>query len=391
MTGDGPRRERLRCLVVTPWYPSASRPVEGIFVRDLARAVARRHDVAVLFAEPAAPGTPPTRSDEIEDGLRTVRMRFRPLPTARASLPLRLLALRIALERLVRTGFRPEVLHAHVYLGGAGALLLRRGLHVPVVVSEHLSSFVDGTLDRPRRVLSRYVFERADLVCPVSDDLASRLAALAPRARLRVMSNLVDTELFHPPATRPEGPPRLAFVGGLHPRKGVHHLLHALARVRERTPAVLEVVGDGPARMELEALASRLGIAAEVEFLGNRDRIDVAALMRRADLLALPSRSENQPVVLLEAQASGLPVVASDVGGVPEVVDGLAGRLVPSGDVDALAAAIESVLAEPGQFDRSAIAERARVRYGQEAVAARWDDVYRELVTMCASRPDASR
>jgi glycosyltransferase involved in cell wall biosynthesis len=392
MTCGGPDRDRLRCLVVTPWYPSASRPVDGIFVRDVARAVARRHDVAVLFAEPVAPGTPPMRSEGIENGLRTVRIRFRPLPTARTSLPLRMLALRIGLERLLGTGFRPDVLHAHVYLGGAGALLLRRRLRVPVIVSEHLSAFVDGSLGRAQRALARRVFERADLVCPVSDDLAARLAALAPRARLQVMSNLVDTDLFHPPAARREGPPRLAVVAGLHPRKGVDNLLRALVLVRERTPAVLEVAGDGPARADLEALAGRLGIGAEVEFLGVQDRTGIAALMHRADLLVVPSLAENQPVVLLEAQASGLPVVASDVGGVREVVDALAGRLVPSGDVNALAGAIEAVLAEPRHFDRSMIATRARERYGQESVAARWDAVYRELIaTRRDSRSDASR
>lgn len=385
-------RDRLCSLVVTPWYPSVSRPVDGIFVRDVARAIADRHEVAVLFAEPAPPGTPLTRSDRIENGLRTVRISFRPLPTAHTSLLLRLLALRIGLERLLDTGFRPDVLHAHVYLGGAGALLLRRRLRVPVVVSEHLSSFVDGSLGRPQQALARQVFERADLVCPVSDDLAGRLAALAPRARLQVVSNVVDTDLFHPPAARHGGPARLAVVAGLHPRKGVDHLLRALVRVREETPAVLEVAGDGPARTDLETLADRLGIGTEVEFLGIQDRTGVAALMRRADLLVVPSLAENQPVVLLEAQASGLPVVASDVGGVREVVDAFAGRLVPSGDVDALAGAIKAVLAAPGHYDRSMIATRARERYGREAVAARWDAIYHELVAARrASRSDASR
>jgi glycosyltransferase involved in cell wall biosynthesis len=92
-------------------------------------------------------------------------------------------------------------------------------------------------------------------------------------------------------------------------------------------------------------------------------------------------------VVLLEAQASGLPVVASDVGGVREVVDALAGRLVRSGDDVALAVAIEAVLGSRGDYDRSVIATRARERYGYEAVAARWDAIYRELLT----RPRASR
>jgi glycosyltransferase involved in cell wall biosynthesis len=392
MTCCGGERERLHCLVVTPWYPTASRPVDGIFVLETARAIARRHDVAVLFAEPALPGRPVTRSDRIENSLRTVRIAFRPLPTARTSLPLRLLALRAGLERLLGTGFRPDLLHAHVFLGGAGALSLRRRLRVPVVVSEHLSSFVDGSVGAPQRMLARYVFEHADLVCPVSEDLARRLAALAPRARLQIVSNAVDTDLFHPPAARGEGPPRLAAVAGLHPRKGVDHLLHALVRLRERRPAVLEVAGDGPARADLEALADQLGIGTEVEFLGVQDRAGVAALMRRADVLVLPSLAENQPVVLLEARASGLPVVASDVGGVREAVDSLAGRLVPPGDEVALAEAIEAVLAPHDDHDPSVIAARAAEQYGYEPIAARWDAIYRELLAARrASRSNASQ
>lgn len=380
MTPGDCDRDRLRCLVVTPWYPSARRPIDGIFVRETARAIARRHEVVVLFAEPAAPGEPPARSDCIEDGLRTIRMAFRALPTPRASLPVRLLAFRVGLERLARTGFRPDIVHAHGYLAGAGGVLLGRRVGAPVVVSEHLSSFVTGTLGAPQRALARFVFNRADLVCPVSADLARRLEALSASARLEVVGNLVDTEVFHPGGERPEGSPRLLVVAMLHPHKGVDHLLHALARVRRRMPAVLEVAGDGPARGDLEALAGRLGIEAAVTFLGIQNRAGVASLMRRADALALPSLVENQPVVLLEAQASGLPVIASDVGGVREVVDARSGRLVPPGDEGALADAIEAVLGASGDYDRAVIAMRAHERHGDDAVAVRWDAIYRDLI-----------
>ena len=380
MTPGAPDANRLRCLVVATWYPSARRPTDGIFVRATAHAIARRHDVAVLFAEPASAGEPPVRSDRVEDGLRTVRIAFRPSPTPRASLPLRMVAIRAGFERLRATGFRADILHAHVYLAGAGALVLRRRARIPVIVSEHLGAFVAGTLGAPQRRLARAVYERADLTCPVTDDLSRRLAALAPGATLRTMTNVVDTTVFHPGGDPTNGPPRLVAVGALEPHKGFDQLLLALAALRERAPVVLAIAGAGPERGALEALATRLGLADAVTFLGRQDPPGVAALMRSADLLVLPSLVENQPVVLLEAQACGLPVVASDVGGVGEVVDAAAGRLVPPRDPRAIAGAIEAVLAAPERYDRAMLAMRARARYGQDAVAGRWDAVYRELL-----------
>jgi glycosyltransferase involved in cell wall biosynthesis len=137
-------------------------------------------------------------------------------------------------------------------------------------------------------------------------------------------------------------------------------------------------VGDGPERPALEALAADLRLNGAVDFLGMRDHAAVAELMRGADLLVLPSLAENLPTVVLEAQACGLPVVATDVGGTREALDRSAGRLVASGDEEALAGAIAAALA--ADHDREAIADRARARYGHEAVAARWEQTYREVL-----------
>jgi glycosyltransferase involved in cell wall biosynthesis len=375
MTASAP--ERLRCMVLATWYPSDDHPVDGVFVREFAHAVARRCDVAVLHAAPQAGRRPGLRSDRVEDGLRTVRVGFPPLPTAPASLPLRLMALRAGYRRLVADGFRPDVIHAHVYLSGFAAQVVARD-RVPVVISEHLSSFVTGTLGRPQRMLARRAYERSDLVCPVSDDLGRRLAAIAPRARLRTVPNPVDTDRFRP-GPRVDGGMQVIAVARLHQRKGIDRLLRALASVRDRgAPATLAIVGDGPERPALEALAADLRLDGAVGFLGMRDHAAVAELMRGADLLVLPSLAENLPTVVLEAQACGLPVVATDVGGTREALDPAAGRLVAPGDEQALAGAIAAALA--AGHDREAIADRARARYGHEAVAARWEQTYGEVL-----------
>jgi glycosyltransferase involved in cell wall biosynthesis len=378
MTASAPKR--LRCMVLATWYPSAENPVDGVFVREAARAIAQRHDVSVLHAAPDAGRVPGVRSDRVEDGLRTVRVGFPPLPTAQASLPLRLLALAAGYRRLATRGFAPDIIHAHVYLSGfAGEVVGRR--RVPVVISEHLSAFVTGTIGRPQRALARVAFERADLVCPVSEDLGRRLAVLAPRARLRAVPNPVDTDIFHPASPVPSRagrPARILAVARLHKRKGIDHLLRALTRVRADRAAVLEIAGDGPDRRPLEDLAAGLGLSGAVTFLGMREHAAVADLMRRADLLVLPSLAENLPTVVLEAHACGLPVVATDVGGTREAIDARAGRVVTPGDAGTLADAIGAVLA--CDHDHVAIADRARARYGYDAIAARWDAIYREVL-----------
>ena len=369
--------ERLRCIVLATWYPSDADPVDGVFVREGARAIARRCDVAVLHAAPEAGRVPGIRSDRVEDGLRTVRVGFPPLPTAQASLPLRLLAVGAGYRLLVAQGFRPDLIHAHVYLSGFAGEVVGRG-RVPVVISEHLSSFVTGTIGRPQRALARRAYESADLVCPVSDDLGRRLAAIAPRARLRTVPNPVDTDRFRP-GRRAEGGPRIVAVARLHERKGIDHLLRAFARVREHRPtAELTIAGDGPERPALEALAADLHLDGPARFLGLRDHAAVAELMRGADLLVLPSLAENLPTVVLEAHACGLPVVATDVGGTREALDPSAGRLVEPADDEALAAAIAAMLAV--EHDGEAVAARARERYGYDAVADRWEATYRELL-----------
>jgi glycosyltransferase involved in cell wall biosynthesis len=155
------------------------------------------------------------------------------------------------------------------------------------------------------------------------------------------------------------------FVGRLDPVKGVPLLLQAFAAVRARHPgARLSVVGDGPARGALEAQAQDLG-AEGVSFLGYRTQDEVAALLEQADMLVLPSFAEGVPVVLMEAMASRIPVIASQVAGVPELVaDGVSGFVVPPGDLATLTDRLDRLLADPDLCARMGQAGRAAVVAG---------------------------
>jgi glycosyltransferase involved in cell wall biosynthesis len=171
-------------------------------------------------------------------------------------------------------------------------------------------------------------------------------------------------------------PGYLLFVGRLRIRKGVEVLLEALRELRGRVPgAALRIAGDGEHRAALERKAAELGLGSAVSFLGTRDGPQVRALLRGAAALVVPSIYEGMPLVVLEAMEAGVPVVASAVSGIPEVVvGGETGWLVPPESPEALAGALEEVLNGLPEARRRGEAGRRRVeeRYRPAIAAASW-------------------
>ncbi|MEA2282079.1 MAG: hypothetical protein QOK21_2686 [Solirubrobacteraceae bacterium] len=372
-----------RVLVMPKWYPWPERPVFGIFCREQARAVAATNDVRVLaFTPEPMSGLALSRQwEDPAEPVPTLRLIYRRPRLRAAAMATQLAGMRHALGTLERAGWRPDVIHAHVFEAGFPAILLARRLGCPVVVSEHFTAFQRGLVRGADRRVARFCFRHADLVCPVSHDLRRQLEAVQPRGRYRVVPNVVDTDVFHPPdVPRPRiagRSLRLLNVASLDPKKRHADLLRALAAVRRGgVDAELEIVGEGDLEDELHGLARALDLDGAVRFLGARSPEQVAERMRASDAFVLASRFENLPVVLLEAMASGLPAVATAVGGVPEVIDEDAGMLVAPGDVDGLAAAIGRLAGGLDRFDGAALARRARERYGMAAVGRVWDDVY---------------
>ena len=364
----------MNVLFLTTSWPTPASPIDGIFVREHARAAALAADVRVvhLLREHGERGLYELRRERDED-LPLLRVRYR-----RFGRPVSYLSFaagaRGAAERLRRDGFEPDVVHASSHLSAFAALALRR----PVVYSEHWSAFLpDNPSDLSPAMgrLARLALERARLVLPVSEAMRTALAGLAPGARFRVVPNVVDDELFHPGSGAGGDGSRLLTAGllGENGAKGVDYLLAALALLDGPR---LEVVGDGPRRAEYEALARRLGLDGRVVFHGFRPKPELAELMRRADLFVLASRFENNPCVAIEAMASGLPVVATRVGGLPELVDERSGLLAEPRDPESIAARIREAL--DASFDRAEIARRARERFGRERVSALLASAYEE-------------
>jgi glycosyltransferase involved in cell wall biosynthesis len=227
---------------------------------------------------------------------------------------------------------------------------------------------------------AKIAFGRAALVCPVNRQLQRAIQAYGIRARFRVVPNTVDTGIFRPAAARgAETGIRLVNVA-LHVEvKALDVLLHAVALLTDQRPELtLELVGEGPTTPALQELTAALGLEGRVRFAGALAPAEVADRLRASDVFVLSSHSENMPLAALEALCCGLPVAATDVGGVPEAV-GEDGALARPGDPAALAEAIRTVLGRLDGYDRTDIARRAAGRWSFEAVGVQWDEIYRSL------------
>ena len=371
----------MKVLFVTTSYPTETSPVSGVFVQEHARAAAEHADVAVLHLDRSHAYRGVTRLRAVTGAhFPTWRVTYpwSPLPLSAAA---HLAAAARGWRAVRRSGFEPDVLHAHFFLAGVPAVLLERATRKPVVVTEQWSIFLPSDpmqLTRPLRAAARFAFERADAVLPASDALQHGIEAEGIRARFEVVSNVVDTSLFGVDGAPRNG--RLLAVGLLYEAKGYEYLLEALALVRGQGRDVeLDVIGDGPRRDDYVRLAHELGLDGHVVFHGLLPKPEVARRMREAALFVLASRYDNNPCVLIEAMASGLPVVATAVGGIPEVVDERSGVLAAPRDARAIADAIGTALDRLGAYDRDAIAADAAARFGRDEIGRRLARIYERV------------
>lgn len=380
--------DRLNVLFMTAWYPSAASAVAGIFVREHARAVQIYDDVQVIHcigkdADLRSLWTLDKVTDSaITLGIPTYQFRHRALPVPGVSSLLYVWGAMRAVDQIMAGGFRPDVIHVHIYEPGVPAVLIGKKYGIPVVITEQNSDFPRNRLPWLQIQKARFAFRRANRILPVSSALQQAIQSLDIDGEYTIVPNVVETELFAPPGQPRlhDGALHLLFVGGLTPVKGLPFLFEALGMVSEqRTDWHLDLVGDGANRGEYEAMVQRLGLGERVTFHGMKSKAEVADFMRGADLFVLPSVWDNMPCVLLEAMSTGLPAIASDIGGIPDTINPLVGRLFPPSDAVGLAKVLVGALDAIDTFDRPAIAEHAR-RYGFAQVGGQIDAIYREVI-----------
>ena len=386
----------MKVLVTSRLYPSAAYPSRGTFVHAQARFLSTHCQLEIVSPTPFSlpvPGfgrwTAYGRVGRTErlDGLDIRYPRY-------MSLPRRLLFSRAwrfylaALQRATRS--RPDLIHAHLaYPDGLAAVEYSRQTGgCPVVISVHGHDVRELPEANPRwRALIVRALEQAAAVIVSSRDVRERVCALGvEEERIHSIPQGVDCQQFKLENVRPpgEGGWRLLYVGRYDPRKGLGVLLQAMSLVRQRRADVrLQLVGGSAAsgtaadyRRQVEALQ----LADCVEFVPEQPHDQIAKFMAAADLFVLPSFYDSFGIVLIEAMACGLPVVATRCGGPEDIVDPAVGRLVAIDDAADLAAGILAVIDGYEGYDRQAIRRQAEEHYDYRQVAARIYALYGKVL-----------
>ena len=369
----------IRTLLFSTLYPSASRPVHGIFVETRLRELlgSAQVETRVVAPVPWFPSTHPrfgefakmaaTPAHERRHGIEVLHPRYLTVPKLGMTLaPFLLAAASIGpIHRLITEGFNFDIIDAHYYYpDGVAAAMLAHYFRKPLTITARgtdLNLIPEHAI--PRRLI-RWAARRADASIGVCAALVDVLRGWGiDETRLHVFRNGVDLERFHPQAPSEArralgltGSPLLLSVGHLVERKGHHLAIEAMPAVVETHPgARLLIIGEGSERARLESLMQSLGLADHVRLVGAIDNQLLASWYSAADALVLASSREGWANVLLEAMACGTPVLATRIWGTPEVVaDDSVGVLVDRRDAASVAAGLLNLLGKPR--------DRARVR-----------------------------
>ncbi len=401
----------MHIVCPTYWYPQHASDTQATYVHDINRHLVRRgHRVTVV-----TPGHPSLAPRDTFDGVEVVRfpmvlpddLTYGHVAQSRVSLLGRLARLAVMARytwgqyrttvRVARAG-RADVIHAHWAIPtGLAAVLAARRLRRPSVITMHGGDVYvnpEQGYDFPTRWYVRpplrWTLRRADALTAITEDCRQHaLRAGAPAQAIRLIFNGTDLRRFSPGAP-PDGSddaswgPHMIFAcRQLFPRKGIRFLIEAAAQLKPRFPDLkLVIAGDGFERPELARLAEELGIAPDVTFLGWVPNTALPPYYRAAAVSVIPSLEEGFGIPAAEAMGCEVPVVASDAGGLPEVVEhGVTGLVVPRGDSTALARAIGSLLEDPARRRRMGVAGRARALrlFDWDRTAEQFERVYHEI------------
>lgn len=352
----------------------------GVIASELAASLAVTGDDVHLFSH----GVPP-RLAKSNSGVRLHIARGAPYPLFERAPHELALASRVV-EEHTRAPF--DLLHAHYALPHAiVAWLAREAAPAPaprIVTTLHgTDTSLVGAAPEYAPLL-HHALSVSDAVTAVSEHLAVEAGAafgLRDSRKPLVIHDFVDVERFRPAEERVPRPLRVVHVSNFRPLKQVPWLVEAFGDATRGTDTELCLIGEGPDRKRSQDCAARLDLSARVRFMGARD--DLPTLLPQADVFALASEQESFGLSALEAMSCGLPVIAPEVGGLPEVLtDGTEGRLVPPADRAAWSTALRELLEDEVLRARMANAARTRAveRFAREGVVASYRELYRSML-----------
>ena len=349
----------MKILIHCVYFPPEVGGLES-HVYYLCRALVEMdHEVSVVtsLSQPGLPG------EEVMEGIRVFRTWFparNPVGWAVHSLA--------SVPRTRILARDADILHAQAFPSVIPLMSARRAVGAPLVATFHTSHFLTRAGHPLWAPVLASLVRAPDHALAASREIAGVAEELAHGTRVEALTNGVETSFFRPvePALPESDRPRILVPRRLFPKNGVEFFIRALPLIMDEVEVEAVLVGDGPQREYLEGLARELGVEESIHFLGKQPHPSMPGLLSSGSLAVVPSLMEATSVAALEAMACGLPVAASAVGGLPEIVDDEVGGLFAPGDPDSLARCVVGLLRDPGLPGRG---ERARAR-----VVERWSN-----------------
>ena len=371
---------RLRILFLSSWYPSQEHHTLGNFVQRHAQAVAKLHDVSVIYATPYKKrGLPSDEINEIKGvteyigyfppGLNTIHKRKNTF-------------LRLFNEYMTLNGAPPDIVHLNVlYPAGNQARWLKKQFNIPYIVTEHWTGYHPEHKTKVRWDQRRSMLKsgkEAAFIAPVSEQLQDSMKKWGIEGNYAVVPNVVDTTLFTPKKQSGEivKQKNILHVSSLvDDHKNISGMMRAIKPVLEENPNYhFRIIGDGNIK-PYETLAQVLNLNEnQFSIQGEQSLANIAEAMQEAQLFLMFSRYENLPCVILEAFACGVPVVSTDVGGIKEHLNEDRGILVANEDEAGLTTAIRSALER--SWNHEAISAYANNHFSELAIAQNFTSLY---------------
>ncbi|HQZ51357.1 MAG TPA: glycosyltransferase, partial [Chitinophagaceae bacterium] len=383
--------ERKKILWLCSWYPSKMDPFNGDFIQRHARAAALFNDIHVIHVTYDYPNDVENSGQELNSigQLSEQIVYFKKKKSLKAKLTnqLRWLAnYKKAIRNYIIKNGKPDLVHLHVPMkAGVLALWMKKNYKISYIVTEHWGIYnhiVEDKYASKSIAFKKYtkkIFERASKFISVSDYLAKGVNRQICKKDYVVIPNAVDTDLFYY-KEKEASAFRFIHVSNMVPLKNAEGILRSFKNfIQQNINAELIMVGDiGP---QIRDYAQTLSFpAGAIKFLGEIPYTQVAAEMQKADCLLLFSNIENSPCVIGEALCCGLPVITTNVGGIPELTSESNSLLIESKDEDALTQAMHEMVGGINNYNRKKIAENAISKFSYSVIGKQINTVYEEII-----------
>ncbi len=372
----------MHIVFLPAWYPHRNDDMEGLFVRKHALAVAAHHSVDVLFLKAEPNLKEPQFEHRVCGNLREHYIYY-PRGNNKAFMILRFFALcRSGFKHIMQESGKPNLVHAHVLDGNSFmALWIKYRYHIPYVVTEHWTRYLRNDFkSKFHRLLTKWLAKKANRILPVSEDLGKAMRKCGLNGNYQQVSNVVDDFFFQNilPSSVSSCKTILHICCFSEAAKNNFGLLRTIKKISEnRLDFRLVMVGDGKDRIATQKYAEQLQLPQDiVVFAGKLQPPEIKKALNDCSFSVLFSNYENQPVVICESLACGKPVVATHVGGIPELIDETNGLTVPVQDETALYQTLNRMLDTYADYDPEAISRRAYARFSFEQVGKQLEAIY---------------